>query len=456
MRRVVPVLLALVSLAAPLAAQAPQHIPTSQGSGCSIPPTAQGPMAPQSMTLLVTQDAKTVKVESAATTQMGEQKGTTVINLDGTASKNTMTTPNGPLDLTSTGSWDGSDVRRDEQRADPGTAAADDGTLVDGRRGQDAACRSCRGRRRPELRREADVHQAVGLVWVFAVGPPCASRTRWPRRWPSSPGRARWTTSSISSASRTPGKVRAENQDHFLLCTVHPQVVVHGTSLPNIGSASAARPAPGDAAARRRRCWRNVEWWRRGPRHRRDDHAIRDVDASLLSHRRLVARRGVSRLAAHRGARGAPGRARRRRERSDGTSARHHAHARYRRVAVVVRAAGGRQPLLHLLARNPATGDARPDGRAVARRSGLLAPERVKASPFNHVLASAIGVRGVDAGGRRASTSPIAIRCALVCSDGLTKHVRDDEIAEHLSGNAVDRTGVPRPAAACARARRAR
>ena len=69
--------------------------------------TAQGPMAPQSMTVTVTQDAKTVKVESAASTQMGEQKGTTVINLDGTASRNTISTPNGPLDLTSTGAWDG-------------------------------------------------------------------------------------------------------------------------------------------------------------------------------------------------------------------------------------------------------------------------------------------------------------------------------------------------------------
>lgn len=29
------------------------------------------------------------------------------------------------------------------------------------------------------------------------------------------------------------GLVRKENQDHFMLCTVHPQVVVHGTSLPN-------------------------------------------------------------------------------------------------------------------------------------------------------------------------------------------------------------------------------
>ncbi len=29
------------------------------------------------------------------------------------------------------------------------------------------------------------------------------------------------------------GKVRKSNQDHFLLCTVHPQVLVHNTSLPN-------------------------------------------------------------------------------------------------------------------------------------------------------------------------------------------------------------------------------
>jgi protein phosphatase len=28
------------------------------------------------------------------------------------------------------------------------------------------------------------------------------------------------------------GLVRKENQEHFMLCTVHPQVVVHGTSLP--------------------------------------------------------------------------------------------------------------------------------------------------------------------------------------------------------------------------------
>src|ERR1700682_1500502 len=29
------------------------------------------------------------------------------------------------------------------------------------------------------------------------------------------------------------GKVRKENQDHFLICTVHQQLVVHGTSFPD-------------------------------------------------------------------------------------------------------------------------------------------------------------------------------------------------------------------------------
>src|SRR4051794_26395121 len=33
-----------------------------------------------------------------------------------------------------------------------------------------------------------------------------------------------------------PGLVRKENQDHFLLATVHPEIKVHGTSLPNVES----------------------------------------------------------------------------------------------------------------------------------------------------------------------------------------------------------------------------
>ena len=37
-----------------------------------------------------------------------------------------------------------------------------------------------------------------------------------------------------------PGRVRSENQDHFLLCTVHPQVHVHGTSLPDASGTTSA------------------------------------------------------------------------------------------------------------------------------------------------------------------------------------------------------------------------
>src|SRR5436853_5964036 len=29
------------------------------------------------------------------------------------------------------------------------------------------------------------------------------------------------------------GRMRKDNQDQFLVCTVHPQLVIHGTSLPN-------------------------------------------------------------------------------------------------------------------------------------------------------------------------------------------------------------------------------
>jgi serine/threonine protein phosphatase PrpC len=62
---------------------------------------------------------------------------------------------------------------------------------------------------------------------------------------------------------------------------------------------------------------------------------------------------------------------------------------------------------------------------------GVLTPEKAHASPLNHVLSSAIGasesmpeITRVDIRQRGCVT--------LVCSDGLTKHVTDEEIAAHL------------------------
>ena len=62
---------------------------------------------------------------------------------------------------------------------------------------------------------------------------------------------------------------------------------------------------------------------------------------------------------------------------------------------------------------------------------GVLARERAQASPFAHVLSSAIG-----ASEALPEISRVDVRergCViLVCTDGLTKHVADDEIAETL------------------------
>jgi protein phosphatase len=62
---------------------------------------------------------------------------------------------------------------------------------------------------------------------------------------------------------------------------------------------------------------------------------------------------------------------------------------------------------------------------------GILKQEQLKASPLNHVLASAIG-----ASEAMPEVSRVDVRqrgsVILVCSDGLTKHVPDDEIATRL------------------------
>jgi protein phosphatase len=64
---------------------------------------------------------------------------------------------------------------------------------------------------------------------------------------------------------------------------------------------------------------------------------------------------------------------------------------------------------------------------------GVLTPERAANSPYTHVLSSAIGgsaalpvVTRIDVRGER----PVV----LLCSDGLTKHVTDREIEQHILG----------------------
>jgi hypothetical protein len=104
MRRTVSLAFSLIALASPLAAQS--H-PDFSGKWVLDPKSVEGPMAPTALTVTATQDAKTLKTETAATTQYGEQKSTVTVNLDGTPSKNTVDTPNGPIELSSIAKWEG-------------------------------------------------------------------------------------------------------------------------------------------------------------------------------------------------------------------------------------------------------------------------------------------------------------------------------------------------------------
>jgi len=64
---------------------------------------------------------------------------------------------------------------------------------------------------------------------------------------------------------------------------------------------------------------------------------------------------------------------------------------------------------------------------------GALPPERAAASPFSHVLASAIGSREATPEVTRLDISQRGC-VLLLCSDGLTKHVADAEIAAQIQG----------------------
>jgi protein phosphatase len=62
---------------------------------------------------------------------------------------------------------------------------------------------------------------------------------------------------------------------------------------------------------------------------------------------------------------------------------------------------------------------------------GVLSPERAHASPLNHVLSSAIGAPEAVPEITRVDVRQRGC-VILVCTDGLTKHVTDAEIAAHL------------------------
>jgi serine/threonine protein phosphatase PrpC len=226
------------------------------------------------------------------------------------------------------------------------------------------------------------------------------------------------------------GRVRTENQDHFLLATVHPQVVMHATSLPvpnelplrgqrlatlllvadGVGGTDAGAEASRVAAetiaryvASSLRCY----------------HTVGQNDREFLDALRAAAHE------AHQAVR-----------EDAATRLRGQTTATTLTLGIVV------WPWLYVLQ----VGDSRfyyfSSGRLrqVSRDQtlaqdlidqGLLSPDRASSSGLGNVLSSAIGAEQA-----RPEVTRVDIHerggVLLACSDGLTKHVSDAEIAEQL------------------------
>ena len=232
-----------------------------------------------------------------------------------------------------------------------------------------------------------------------------------------------------------PGKVRHENQDHFLLATLHRQMVVHGTSLPDsewlqkpserlatvmlVADGVGGGVSGGDAS---RLATETTARYVHGAMqcfHKAggaDEHEFESAlrTAALEAHDAVLAE------AEGRGqAPGQPG---------------SHGFATTLTLGIAV------WPWLYVVQ----VGDSRcylfdrgilrqiTRDQTVAQElveKGVLPAERASQSPLSHVLSSAIGGHAA-----LPEVSRIDIQrrgcVVLLCSDGLTKHVDDGEIAE--------------------------
>lgn len=227
------------------------------------------------------------------------------------------------------------------------------------------------------------------------------------------------------------GLVREENEDHFVLCTVHPAVVVHATSLPKLqeieqrgqrlatimlvadgvgGSAAGSRASQLATEAVTRYITASVRCF-----HDAGHEGPTDFEAALLG----------AAFDAHEAVRSEAS--------SDPDEA---GMATTLSLGIVV------WPWLYVVQ----VGDSRcyiyqngvlkqlTRDQTMAEelvKQGVFTPADAKVSPLSNVLSSAIGsseavpeITRVDV--RQRGT------VIFVCTDGLTKHVSDAEIAEHL------------------------
>ncbi|HVT39731.1 MAG TPA: protein phosphatase 2C domain-containing protein [Gemmatimonadaceae bacterium] len=226
------------------------------------------------------------------------------------------------------------------------------------------------------------------------------------------------------------GKVRKENQDHFLICTVHQQLVVHGTSFPDpdklqvrgerFATLMLVADGVGGTAGGGEASQLTVQT------------IARYVSSTMRGFQAVGAQREEQLLESLRAA----AREAHAAVRAEGTT------RGESKMATTLTLAVAAWPRAYVMQ----VGDSRcyyylngtlrrlTRDQTIAQDlvdQGVLTADRASKSPFSHVLARAIGsdeatpeVTGLD----------LAWGCVfLLCSDGLTKHLSDAEILQQLT-----------------------
>jgi serine/threonine protein phosphatase PrpC len=226
------------------------------------------------------------------------------------------------------------------------------------------------------------------------------------------------------------GRVRVENQDHFLVATVHPELIIHETSLP----AAQSMPIHGTRLATVMLVADGVGGSTGGREASRlaIETIVRYVSSTLRCYHAAGSAKEEEFVDALRSA-ALEAHTAVRTESALRPDASRMATTLTLFIAVwpwayVVQVGDSRCYYYHSGTLKQLTRD-----QTIAQDlvdQGVLAPERMSKSPFSNVLASAIGseaalpeVSRVKMDGRGAF---------LLCSDGLTKHVTDAEIAAEM------------------------
>ena len=225
------------------------------------------------------------------------------------------------------------------------------------------------------------------------------------------------------------GKVRKENQDHFLICTMHQQLVIHGTSFPDPGKLAVrgerlatfmlVADGVGGAAGGGEASQLTVQTIARyvSSTMRGFEAVGSQREEQLLDSLRAAAREAHGAVRAEAAARGEP------------------------RMATTLTLSIAVWPRAYVMQ----VGDSRcyyyvngtlrrlTRDQTIAQElvdQGVLPADRASNSPFSHVLVRAIGS---DEATPEVTALDLSWGCVfLLCSDGLTKHVSDADLLEEL------------------------